>query len=72
MSWFKKEVQNWDMVGQAMERQMASDSLDWSSVDDDSNLDEVDLKLLKEIQDSEAKQNKLVTDALSKLTTSGE
>jgi hypothetical protein len=71
MSWFKKKVENWDMVGMALEREMRRSQVGDVAADEDAPEREVDLDALKRQVQLEAQKTKQVTKAVTDLMTDG-
>ena len=73
MSWFKKEVDDWDMVGKALKRSISQPEvpvLDFDAEDtDEDDLKEVDLNILRAKEAAEAEKNKQQANVAKKLLT---
>lgn len=70
MSWFKDTVEDWDMVGKALQRNVAREPVRVTDpADEEEELVEVNLDTLRAQEIAEAKKNKRVAETATKHIT---
>ena len=74
MSWFKKEVEDWDMAGKALQAQLnrGMQVVDLDIDDEEDEVEEIDLVALRRQAENEKVKTKKFNKAVNNLLDSGE